>query len=112
MATFRILLEELEINMYLGIHQFEQDRMQRVLVSCDISIEAAVTDGDPAFDYDRVAEFIRGFKGKRVATQEELTTAIHAFIGGFAAVTGASVHSRKPDVYADCKSVGVIFSGG
>ncbi|MBJ3763490.1 dihydroneopterin aldolase [Maribius pontilimi] len=111
MKSFKVVLEELEINMYLGIHQFEKDAMQRVLVSAEIDIEVDAVDGDLYFDYDAVADHIRSFNGERVATQEELTSAIHGFISGFDTVRHARVHSKKPDVYGDCKAVGIVFQG-
>mgnify|MGYP006409366673 FL=1 len=111
MTRFKVLLEELEIEMYLGIHQFEKDAMQRVLVSAEIDVEVAAADGDLYFDYGRVADLIRGYAGTRVATQEELTTRIHAAIAAMESVRHARVHSKKPDVYPDCKAVGLVFEG-
>lgn len=111
MTRFTVLLEELEVKMYLGIHQFEKDAMQRVLVTAEIAVEVAAVDGDLYFDYDRVADYIRGYNGCRLATQEELTTQIHSFISGMDGVIHARVHSKKPDVYPDCAAVGMIFEG-
>ena len=111
MSDFRIFLEDLEIDMYLGVHQFEQDAPQRVLLSAEIDISIDLSAAGLHFDYDLVAEHMRGFNGERVATQEELTARIHAFIVALDHVRHARVRSRKPDVYADCRAVGVEFAG-
>mgnify|MGYP003350532272 CR=1 FL=1 len=68
MADLIIRLEELEITMFLGIHDFERARMQRVLVSAEITVTGTDWQAGRFFDYDRVAEFIRSFNGSRIDT--------------------------------------------
>ncbi len=97
--------------MFLGIHQFEKDTQQRVLVSASIKVDGVSGSEADMFDYDAVVEFIRTFNGKSIATQEELIQTIHAFILRSKNVTFARVMSRKPDVYADVDSIGVSFDG-
>lgn len=103
MSEFIILLEDLEISMYLGLHDFEKAAKQRVLVTVTIATKGFL-------DYDAVTEFIRTFNDERIETQEELVQTIHAFVMSKGA-TSARVYSRKPDIYPDCKSVGVTFAG-
>lgn len=111
MAELMIRLEELEITMYLGIHDFERARPQRVLVSAEITVTGTDWAAGRFFDYDRVAEFIRGFNGARIDTQEELVSRIHAFVRAQEGVTHAAIASKKPDVYPDAKAVGVVLRG-
>ncbi|PYF09984.1 dihydroneopterin aldolase [Rhodobacter viridis] len=111
MADLIIRLEELEITMFLGIHDFERARMQRVLVSAEITVTGTDWQAGRFFDYDRVAEFIRSFNGSRIDTQEELVSRIHAFVHGLEGVAHAAISSKKPDVYPDAKAVGVVLRG-
>ena len=111
MADLTIRLEELEITMFLGIHDFERARAQRVLVSCEITVTGTDWQAGTFFDYDPVAEFIRSFNGSRIDTQEELVSRIHGFIHSRPGVTRAEVASKKPDVYPDAKAVGVVLRG-
>jgi dihydroneopterin aldolase len=112
MARFTIQLEELCVEMFLGIHAFEQEAMQRVLVSVEAEAEVAGPGSAVLFDYDHVADFIRGFAGQRMATQEELVMRIHAFVMAMEGAIAARVSSKKPDVYRDARAVGVSYAGG
>lgn len=110
MSEFKIVLEDLEVSMFLGLHDFEKEKQQRVLVCATVFVNSADFSGAGFLDYDAIADFIRTFNGRRIETQEELIQTIHAFILSKGA-RSATVYSRKPDVYSDCKSVGVSFSG-
>ena len=110
MSRFTILIEDLELSMYLGLHDFEKKDKQRVLICAEIVVDSADFSQDGFLDYDGVADFIRTFNGARIETQEELIQTIHLYILAQGAAS-AKVYSRKPDVYSDCKSVGVSFSG-
>ncbi|SOC14409.1 dihydroneopterin aldolase [Rhodobacter maris] len=111
MAELVIRLEELEITMFLGIHDFERARPQRVLVSAEITVTGTDWTAGTFFDYDPVAAFIRSFNGTRIDTQEELVSRIHAFVRAREGVVHAAVASKKPDVYPDAKAVGVLLRG-
>lgn len=111
MSRFTIHLEELEITMFLGLHDHERAAPQRVIVSARIEVEGFEWREGRYFDYDRVAEHIRSYAGSRIDTQEELVSRIHGFISGLEGVTSAEVHSCKPDIYPDARAVGVIFRG-
>lgn len=97
--------------MFLGIHQFEKDAQQRVLISATIKVDGVDGSESDMFDYDAVVAFIRTFGGTRIDTQEELIQKIHANILLNSSVTWARVSSRKPDVYPDVESIGVSFEG-
>ena len=110
MDSFKVVLEDLEIEMYLGIHDFEKSKPQRVLVCVEMDFEAGSVGKDDILDYDQVVEFIRSFSMTSIETQEELVKKIYDFILSLGAKS-AMVYSRKPDVYNDCKSVGISYRG-
>lgn len=101
--------------MFLGLHAFERESPQRVLVSARIEVGgtdwAAGWAAGRFFDYDHLAGHIRSFAGQHIDTQEELAARIHGFITAQPDVKSAEVTTRKPDIFADAKSVGVIFRG-
>ena len=111
MSDFTIRLKDLEVEMYLGLHAFEKERPQRVLISARIDVTGIEGNEESYFDYDAVADYVRGFADKHVPTQEELIRDIHAMIVASPLVKRAEVRSKKPDVYPDCAYVGVAFSG-
>ncbi|MBL3570670.1 hypothetical protein BV509_02490 [Rhodovulum sulfidophilum] len=110
MSRYRIVLEDLEIRMYLGIHDFEKKAPQRVLICAEIDVTSRSFGKDDIFDYDRVVAFIRAFSMQFIETQEDLVVRIHDHILSLGALS-ATVYSRKPDVFEDCKSVGVSYRG-
>lgn len=111
MADYTILLEELEISMFLGLHAFERERPQRVLLSARVEVGGTDWAAGQFFDYDRLADHIRSFSGQRIDTQEELAARIHQFICAQPGVQRAEVATKKPDIYPDAKAVGVVFRG-
>lgn len=110
MAEFTLFVRELEIRMYLGIHPHEKAAPQRVL----LSVEARTADVSGAvgdfIDYDAIVEFIRGYNGARIDTQEELAQSVHSFVRSLPGVRKARVTSCKPDIFTDCAAVGVVLS--
>lgn len=109
MADYQIVLDEQEITMYLGLHDFEKREMQRVLISAEIDV--SLVDDSDFYDYDALTDFIRQFAGARIETQEELLRRVHAFIIADARVQHAVVHTKKPDIYPDTRTIGVRYSG-
>jgi dihydroneopterin aldolase len=110
MNNFKVILEDLEIKMYLGIHDFEKINPQRVLICAEMDFEAMSVGKSDIFDYDRVVDFIRSFSLTSIETQEELVKSIHDFVMSLGAIS-AKIYSRKPDVYGDCKSIGISYQG-
>jgi len=103
-------VRNVEVRMFLGIHSHEKAKQQRVLISTEIELTQEKID-DPAFyDYDRVKEFISGFAGRRVDTQENLIREILGFIMNDASVKRARVMSKKPDIFPEADYVGVSMS--
>ena len=113
--TFRIFLEDYDLPMDIGFHDFEVGHPQRLLVTVEVWIDgrffAARDDAAAAWDYDFLRrEIARLVSGRRFNLQETLVREIYALVAARAGVTRLRVAARKPDVYPDCAGVGVEIS--
>ena len=114
-ASHRIRLEDLALDVDIGFHDFEIGVPQRLLVTVEILVDPTVfpRDDDPAsaFDYDPVRSGIHALvAGRRFNLQETLAAEIFAMIAAWPGVRELTVITRKPDVYPDAGAVGVILS--
>ena len=96
---FRIFLEDFE------------------LVTVDVEIDAdafAAEDSEAAaWNYDFLrTEIQRLASGRRFNLQETFARAVYDLVAARQGVTGLRVATRKPDVYSDCRAVGVELSSG
>lgn len=110
---YTIFLHDIKAETSIGIHEFEQQKKQILLISVTLLLRRKngpignVDDIDSVLDYD----FVRQTVHKLVADQhwqlqESLCEAIaHACIQSDLAL-GAIVSTAKPDVYTDTKQVG------
>jgi dihydroneopterin aldolase len=107
----RIFLRNFETRVSIGVHEFEKQERQRVLVNVDLYLEPeGRIERDSireTVDYDflrveiqRLAE--RGHFHLQETFCEQLLAACLARPG----VIAARVASEKPDVYPDCEAVG------
>lgn len=103
-------VRNVEVRMFLGIHSHEKVRQQKVLISAKIELTQDRTEDPEFYDYDRVKDFISGFAGRRVDTQENLIREILGFIMSDASVKRARVMSKKPDIFPEADYVGVSMS--
>lgn len=109
----RLFLRDYHVMSNIGVHDFEKEAEQRVLFNVDLFIPLAAStptqdELDEVVDYD----FIRSTIEERVARghiqlQETLCDDIARALLAHPKVRGVQVSTRKPDVYADCESVGV-----
>lgn len=109
----RLFLRDYQVMSNIGVHDFEKEAEQRVLFNVDLFIPLAAStptqdELDEVVDYD----FIRSTIEERVARghiqlQETLCDDIARALLAHPKVRGVQVSTRKPDVYADCESVGV-----
>ena len=110
----RIFLRDYEIIASIGIHEFERQNPQRIIV--DVSLDLA-NDMPPdtaedrietVLDYDFLRDRIREIvEGRHFNLQETLCAEILTTCLQPNEVLAARVSTRKPDVYPDCDSVGV-----
>ena len=115
--TFRIFLEEFDLPVDIGFHDFEVGTPQRLLISVDVRVDAEAFASEDtqsaAWNYDFLrSEIIRTTTGRRFNLQETLVREIYDLIAARKGVTGLTVSTRKPDVYPDCAGVGVEISSG
>ena len=110
----RMFLRDYEIIASIGIHEFERENPQRIII--DVSLElanGALPDAaedriETVLDYDFLRESIRRIvEGRHFNLQETLCAEILTTCLQPDKVLGARVSTRKPDVYPDCDSVGV-----
>lgn len=109
----RLFLRGLTVQARIGIHDFELDAAQRLILDVDLYVSFAGTSPkddriDEVVDYD----FIRAVVHARIAQghinlQETLCDDILTHLLEHTGVMAARVSTRKPDVYPDCEAVGV-----
>lgn len=108
----KVVLEEYELKLDIGFHEFEVGRPQRLLVTVEVWIEeaafAASDAQEGAWDYDFLRTGIdRLAAGRRFNLQETLVREIYDLVAARRGVTALRVSTRKPDIYPDCAGVGV-----
>ena len=108
----KLFLEDLEVLVDIGIHDFEINKPQRLQVSVSVSLDPTqIDDADEigaTFDYDFIRSEIKELVGsRRFNLQETLCRLILEKITIEKSVVGATVTTKKIDVYPDCVGVGV-----
>lgn len=111
----KIVLEDFELDVDIGFHDFEVGNPQRLLVTIQVWLEegafAAADEAALAWDYDFLRQAIHHVvDGRRFNLQETAVREIYDVIAARAGVTGLKVSTRKPDVYPDSGGVGVELS--
>jgi 7,8-dihydroneopterin aldolase/epimerase/oxygenase len=109
----RLFLRDYEVQINIGVHEFEKKGEQRMLVNVDLFIPLAVSTPiadslHEVVDYD----FIRDTIARRMAEghihlQETLCDDVARAMLAHPKVKAVRVSTEKPDVYEDCRSVGV-----
>ncbi|WP_380874572.1 7,8-dihydroneopterin aldolase [Sphingomonas sp. DBB INV C78] len=110
--TRRIFLEDFDLPVDIGFHDFEVGKPQRLLVTVEAWLDeasfAAEDNAAAAWNYDFLrTEINRLANSRRFNLQETLARAIYDLIAARAGVTALRVSTRKPDIYPDCAGVGV-----
>jgi dihydroneopterin aldolase len=109
----RLFLRNYEVQINIGVHEFEKKGEQRVLINVDLFIPLAVSTPQhdhlhEVVDYD----FIRNSIAARMAQghihlQETLCDDVARAMLAHPKVRAVRVSTEKPDVYPDCEAVGV-----
>jgi dihydroneopterin aldolase len=110
--TRKIVLEDYDLPVDIGFHDFEVGTPQRLIVTVEVWVDepsfAAVDDRHQAWDYDFLrTEVDRLARSRRFNLQETLVREIFDLVAARRGVTALRVSSRKPDIYPDCAGVGV-----
>lgn len=113
----RLFLRNYEVNINIGVHDFEKLGEQRVLINVDLYVpfELSTPTQDElgeVVDYD----FMRRSISQRVSQghihlQETLCDDVLRVMLEHPKVKAARVSTEKPDVYPDCAGVGVEVFG-
>ena len=112
---FRIFLQEFDLPVDIGFHDFEVGTPQRLLVTVEVWVEpdafASEDSAAAAWNYDFLrTEIQRMTEGRRFNLQETLAREIYELIAARKGVVDLRVSTRKPDIYPDCAGVGVEIS--
>ena len=113
----RLFLRQHEVQVHIGVHHFEKQGAQRMLINVDLYVPLALSTPKAdqlaeVVDYD----FIRARIAARIAQghielQETLADDLLASLLAHPQVRAARVSTEKPDVYPDCQGVGVEVFG-
>lgn len=110
--SHKIFLEDFDLDVDIGFHDFEIGTPQRLRVNIEVWLEPGffpTSDAVPdAWDYDVLRHWVKDFvAGRRFNLQETVAHAIYDLIAARQGVKALRISTRKPDIYVDCKAVGV-----
>lgn len=109
----RLFLRNYEVQINIGVHEFEKKGEQRVLINVDLFIPLAVSTPhadhlEEVVDYDFMRDTIaRRMAQGHIHLQETLCDDVARAMLAHPKVRAVRVSTEKPDVYPDCESVGV-----
>jgi dihydroneopterin aldolase len=109
----RLFLRHHEVLMHIGAHDFEKDAPQRVIFNVDLWVPLSTSTPrhdtlEEVVDYDFVRRIIATLtRQSAIQLQETLCDAVLAALLEHPQVAAAKVSTEKPDVYPDCRAVGV-----
>ena len=115
--TRKIVLDDFDLPVDIGFHAFEIGTPQRLRINVEVWLDAAnfpLDDRiDGAWDYDALRTGIMTIvAGRRFNLQETVCRAVYDLVAARAGVVGLRVSTCKPDIYPDCRAVGVELAGG
>ena len=113
--TRKLFLEDFDLPVDIGFHAFEVGAPQTLRLNIEVWVEF---DHFPrcdtvaeAWEYDFLRKSVLALvEGRRFNLQETVAHAIYDIVAARAGVVGLRVSTRKPEVYVDCKAVGVELS--
>lgn len=113
--TRKIVLEDFELRIDIGFHDFEVGNPQRLLVTVEVWVDersfAARDEEASAWNYDFLrSEVSRLAAGRRFNLQETFVREVYDLVAARRGVSALRVSTRKPDIYPDCAGVGVELS--
>ena len=109
----RLFLKDYEVYINIGVHDFEKRAEQRVIFNVEIYVPLELNTPkqdrlEEVLDYDFIRKTIaERVKRGHIHLQETLCDEIVAAILEHPNVMAVRVSTAKPDVYPDCKAVGV-----
>jgi dihydroneopterin aldolase len=112
-ACRRLFLRNYEVQINIGVHDFEKRGEQRVLINVDLFIPLALSTPQKdslqeVVDYDFMRTTIaRRVEQGHIHLQETLCDDVARAMLDHPKVQAVRVSTEKPDVYPDCDGVGV-----
>ena len=109
----RIFLRNFELQANIGVHEYEKNGAQRIIVNVDlfVPLEATTPRHDKiteVVDYDFIHSAIRErISVGHINLQETLCDDIAHALLAHPLVRAVRVSTEKPDVYPECDAVGV-----
>ena len=109
----RLFLRNYEVQINIGVHEFEKKGEQRVLINVDLFIPLAESTPhhdslQEVVDYDFMRDTIaRRMAEGHIHLQETLCDDVARKMLAHPKVLAVRVSTEKPDVYPDCEAVGV-----
>lgn len=112
----RIFLRNFDTRISIGVHDFEKQAKQRVVINVDLYLEPAGRIQrdhiSETVDYDFLRREIAALADSgHFHLQETFCERILAICLARSGVTAARVSSEKPEVYPDCEAVGFEIFG-
>ena len=110
--TSRIIVKDLELEMFVGVFDDEKERPQKVMVNLVIDVVPNENwqndDVNDVVSYADIIERVRLLATKsHIHLVETFAEQIGEMCFAFPDVTGAKITVEKPDIIADTASVGV-----
>lgn len=109
----RIFLHQFALDVSIGFHDFEREAKQRVLINVElfVPLHASRSHSDhvsETIDYDLIRRGIAEWAGSRhFNLQETLLDGIVDLCFAQPAVRAVCASTEKPDIYPDCRTVGI-----
>lgn len=105
-VTRRFFLTGIETTCSIGIHDFEREAPQRVLVDVEVLLaadkEPAADHIDDALNYDDIRQAVVDIaESRHFDLQETLARTVFDAVRSMKTVIGVRVRTAKPDVYKD-----------
>ena len=113
----RLFLRNHEVQVSIGVHDFEKLGAQRLLFNVDLYVPLAQSTPtadsiDEVVDYDFIRQTIQArVQQGHVQLQETLVDELLRAMLAHPGVRAARVSTEKPDVYPDCDAVGCEVFG-
>ena len=111
----KVIIKNLIISMFIGIHDFEKKKKQRVkfniTITTDPKIEPNRKELSTILDYEKIIKRLTFLAGKRhYDLLEELSESIFKMIFNYKLVKKVNLKLEKLDIVKDAESVGIEVS--
>ena len=111
-SAITIILEDMQVDVRIGVYDHEQQRAQRIVVNVELEVDPSEYLDNPTMesvvDYDFLHDGIKGWAERpHVLLIESYLSELLSLCFSHECVMGARVRISKPDIYDDVERVGV-----